>query len=79
LRPLNVDLVSTISVKRSTLNLPLFINRAADYPIDDTVSEACVSISSYFGFCNAGRPLSSLDRQTSDQAYFNRLPPIAAT
>ena len=30
------------------------------------------------GFYNADRPHSSLDRQTPDQAYFNRLPQIAA-
>ena len=44
----------------------------------DTVSEARASIGSYFGFYNARRPHSSLGRQTPDQAYFNRLPQIAA-
>src|SRR5450759_2446964 len=43
----------------------------------DTVSEARTSIASYLGFYNSGRPHSSLDRQTPDQAYFNR-PPLAA-
>jgi hypothetical protein len=43
----------------------------------DTVSEARTSIGSYLGFYNSGRPHSSLDRQTPDQAYFNR-PPLAA-
>ncbi len=44
----------------------------------DTVSEARASISRYLGFYNARRPHSSLDRKTPDQAYFNRLPQIAA-
>ena len=44
----------------------------------DTVSEARTSIGSYLGFYNSGRPHSSLDRQTPDQAYFNRLPHVAA-
>ena len=44
----------------------------------DTVSEARASIGSYFGFYNTRRPHSSLGRQTPDQAYFNRLPQIAA-
>src|SRR5664280_3569868 len=39
----------------------------------DTVSEARTSISSYLSFYNSGRPHSSLDRQTPDQVYFNRL------
>jgi putative transposase len=43
----------------------------------DTVSEARTSIGSYLSFYNSGRPHSSLDRQTPDQAYFNR-PPLAA-
>jgi putative transposase len=44
----------------------------------DTVSEARTSIGSYLGFYNSGRPHSSLDRQTPDQAYFNRPPHAAA-
>jgi putative transposase len=44
----------------------------------DTVSEARASIGRYLTFYNGRRPHSSLDRQTPDQAYFNRLPQIAA-
>jgi putative transposase len=44
----------------------------------NTVSEARASIGCYFRFYNTGRPHSSLDRQTPYQAYFNRLPQIAA-
>jgi putative transposase len=46
----------------------------------DTVFEARTSIGRYFEFYNTGRPHSSLDRQTPDQAYFNfnRLPHVAA-
>src|SRR3954452_21428628 len=44
----------------------------------DTVSEARASISRYLNFYNGRRPHSSLDRQTPDQAYFNRLPQTAA-
>ena len=44
----------------------------------DTVSDAHASIGRYFGFYNSKRPHSSLDRNTPDQAYFNRLPQIAA-
>ncbi len=44
----------------------------------DTVSQARASIGHYLGFYNARRPHSSLDRQTPDQAYFTRLPQIAA-
>jgi putative transposase len=44
----------------------------------DTVSEARTSIGSYLDFYNSGRPHSSLDRQTPDQAYFNRTPHAAA-
>jgi putative transposase len=44
----------------------------------DTVSEARASIGRYLGFYNSKRPHSSLDRQTPDQAYFTRLPLIAA-
>jgi putative transposase len=40
----------------------------------DTVSEARASIGRYLAFYNGRRPHSSLDRQTPDQAYFNRLP-----
>ena len=40
----------------------------------DTVSEARTSIGRYLAFYNGRRPHSSLDRQTPDQAYFNRLP-----
>ncbi len=43
-----------------------------------TVMEARASIASYLRFYNSRRPHSSLDRQTPDQAYFNRLPQIAA-
>ena len=43
----------------------------------DTVSDARASIGRYFSFYNTQRPHSSLDRQTPDQAYFNRLPQIA--
>jgi putative transposase len=44
----------------------------------DTVAEARASIGRYLSFYNARRPHSSLDRQTPDQAYFTRLPQIAA-
>jgi len=44
----------------------------------DTVSDAHASIGRYFSFYNSKRPHSSLDRNTPDQAYFNRLPQIAA-
>ncbi len=44
----------------------------------DTVAEARASIGRYLSFYNARRPHSSLDRQTPDQAYFTRLPHIAA-
>jgi transposase InsO family protein len=44
----------------------------------DTVSEARTSIGTYLGFYNSGRPHSSLDRRTPDQAYFNRPPHAAA-
>ena len=44
----------------------------------DTVAEARASLGRYLGFYNARRPHSSLDRQTPDQAYFTRLPQIAA-
>ena len=38
------------------------------------MSEARASIGRYLTFYNGRRPHSSLDRQTPDQAYFNRLP-----
>ena len=44
----------------------------------ETVSEARASIGRYLTFYNARRPHSSLDQQTPDQAYFTRLPQIAA-
>ena len=44
----------------------------------DTVSDARASIGRYLGFYNSRRPHPSLDRQTPDQAYFTRLPQIAA-
>jgi putative transposase len=44
----------------------------------ETVSEARASIGRYLDFYNGRRPHSSLDRQTPDQAYFNRLQQIAA-
>ncbi|MBB5696307.1 putative transposase [Roseomonas pecuniae] len=44
----------------------------------ETVSEARASIGRYLAFYNGRRPHSSLDRQTPDQAYFTRLPQIAA-
>jgi putative transposase len=44
----------------------------------DTVSEARASIGRYLNFYNGRRPHSSLDRQTPDQAYFNRRPQTAA-
>ena len=44
----------------------------------ETVSEARASIGRYLTFYNGRRPHSSLDRQTPDQAYFNRLPQTAA-
>jgi putative transposase len=44
----------------------------------DSVSEARASIGRYIAFYNTGRPHSSLDRQTPDEAYFNSLQPIPA-
>ena len=44
----------------------------------DTVTVARASIGRYLGFYNARRPHSSLDRRTPDEAYFTRLPQIAA-
>ena len=43
-----------------------------------SVSEARASLGRYLAFYNAGRPHSSLDRQTPDEAYFNPLQPIPA-
>lgn len=43
-----------------------------------SVSEARASLGRYLAFYNAGRPHSSLDRQTPDAAYFNTLQPIPA-
>ncbi len=44
----------------------------------NTVSDARASIGRYLTFYNGRRPHSSLDRQTPDQAYFNRLPQSVA-
>jgi putative transposase len=44
----------------------------------DSVSEARISLGRYLTFYNGRRPHSSLDRQTPDQAYFNRLQAAAA-
>ena len=44
----------------------------------ETVSDARASIGRYLAFYNGRRPHSSLDRQTPDQAYFNRLPQSVA-
>ena len=44
----------------------------------DTVGEARVSIGRYLDFYNTRRPRSRLGRPTPDQAYFSRLPQIAA-
>ena len=41
------------------------------------VPEARASIGRYLGFYNSRRPHSSLDGKTPDQAYFNRLTPVA--
>ena len=43
-----------------------------------SVSEARASLGRYLDFYNAGRPHSSLDQQTPDEAYFNPLQPIPA-
>jgi putative transposase len=40
----------------------------------DSVAEARSSISRYLNFYNGGRPHSSLDRRTPDQAYYASLP-----
>jgi putative transposase len=44
----------------------------------DRPSEARASLGRYIAFYNSRRPHSSLDRQTPDRAYFNRLPHLAA-
>jgi putative transposase len=44
----------------------------------DSVAEARASIGRYLAFYNGRRPHSSLDRRTPDQAYFTRLPQLAA-
>ena len=44
----------------------------------DTVRDERASLGRYIAFYNSRRPHSSLDRQTPDRAYFNRLPQIAA-
>ncbi len=44
----------------------------------DSVGEARASIGRYLTLYNGRRPHSSLDRRTPDQAYFDRLPQIAA-
>jgi hypothetical protein len=44
----------------------------------DTISDARGSIARYICFDDSKRPDPSLDRQTPDQAYFARLPQIAA-
>jgi putative transposase len=44
----------------------------------ETVSDARASIGRYLAFYNGRRPHSSLDRQTPDQAYFDRLPQSVA-
>jgi putative transposase len=43
-----------------------------------SVADACAAIGRYLGFDNSRRPHASLDRKTPDQAYFNRLPQVAA-
>jgi putative transposase len=78
LEAVTTDLVSTISLKCSTQNLQLSTSWTADYPIYDTVSKARTLIGCYSDFYNTRRPLSSLDRQTPDHAYFKWLPQIAA-
>ncbi len=44
----------------------------------DSVSEARASIGRYLTLYNGRRPHSSFDRKTPDQAYFDKLPQIAA-
>jgi putative transposase len=43
-----------------------------------SASEARAGIGRYIGFYNSGRPHSSLDGKTPDQAYFNPTAPHAA-
>ena len=43
-----------------------------------TVAEARASISRYLKWYNGGRPHSSLDRRTPDEAYFNHAPLLEA-
>jgi len=43
-----------------------------------TVAEARASISRYLKWYNGGRPHSSLDRRTPDEAYFNHTPLLEA-
>ena len=45
----------------------------------DTVSDARSPLGRFIAFYNSRRPHSSLDRQPPDLAYFNRLPPLAAS
>ncbi len=42
----------------------------------ENVQQAGAEIGKYLTFYNTKRPHSSLDGQTPNQAYFNRLPPI---
>ena len=44
----------------------------------DSVADARASIGRYLGFYNTGRPHSSLDRNTPDEAYFDPSPLAAA-
>ena len=44
----------------------------------NTVSDARTSIGKYLTFYNGGRPHSTLDRMTPDEACFNALVPILA-
>jgi putative transposase len=53
-------------------------NHAPAFKAKVAVAEARASIGRYVHFYNSRRPHSSLDRKTPDQAYFNRLPQIAA-
>jgi transposase InsO family protein len=43
-----------------------------------SVGDARVSIGRYLEFYNCGRPHSSLDRRTPDEAYFDQTPQKAA-
>jgi Integrase core domain len=44
----------------------------------DNVAQARASIGRYLNFYNRKRPHSSLDARTSDHAYFEHLPQVAA-